>query len=231
MTKQESQQPCGLILCGGRSRRMGVDKANLKFGESTLLQTVCNHVTAVASPVVVMASGEQSLPALNRDVTIARDTASFPGPLPAMLAGFQRLQEIKNEKEPHHHRPLCIWVTACDTPFVTGQMIESVHQTLMESTAEAVTMTVHGRWNPLLSCYRIHGEQLASAVRRGVCRATDFLQSLNVLEVDADSFREPGSEICPAVNLNSVEDVQNVVRQLEDARLNPKHHRVSKPSG
>ena len=43
----------GLILCGGRSSRMGHDKAALRMGGETLLERVLARMRQVAGPVVV----------------------------------------------------------------------------------------------------------------------------------------------------------------------------------
>ena len=68
----------GLVLCGGRSRRMGADKAWLPFGEECLLQRVVRIVTEVAEPVVAAASQGQVLPPLPEGVAAVRDVHEQP---------------------------------------------------------------------------------------------------------------------------------------------------------
>ena len=52
----------GIILCGGKSERMGTAKAMLPFGDELLIQRVVRIVGSVVSLVVVVASPGQSLP-------------------------------------------------------------------------------------------------------------------------------------------------------------------------
>jgi molybdopterin-guanine dinucleotide biosynthesis protein A len=63
----------GIVLCGGKSTRMGSSKALLPFGSETMLQRVVRLLGKVVSPLVVVAAVEQELPALPRDVIVARD--------------------------------------------------------------------------------------------------------------------------------------------------------------
>ena len=64
----------GIVLCGGRSTRMGVPKATLPFGLETMLQRVVRLLGTVVSPIVVVAAREQELdhPVLERLVPKAR---------------------------------------------------------------------------------------------------------------------------------------------------------------
>ena len=46
----------GVILCGGRSSRMGRPKALLPFGEETLLTRMVRILSGVVDPIVVVAA-------------------------------------------------------------------------------------------------------------------------------------------------------------------------------
>jgi molybdopterin-guanine dinucleotide biosynthesis protein A len=62
----------GIILCGGRSSRMGQPKAWLPFGDEVMLQRIVRIVRAVVDPVVVVAAPGQDVPELP-DVQVIRD--------------------------------------------------------------------------------------------------------------------------------------------------------------
>ena len=63
----------GIVLCGGKSTRMGTSKALLPFGPETMLQRVVRLLSGVVSPIVVVAAVDQELPPLPSDVIITRD--------------------------------------------------------------------------------------------------------------------------------------------------------------
>jgi molybdopterin-guanine dinucleotide biosynthesis protein A len=50
----------GIVLCGGRSTRMGSAKALLPFGAETMLQRVVRLLGTVVSPVVVVSQPQSS---------------------------------------------------------------------------------------------------------------------------------------------------------------------------
>ncbi len=51
-----------LVLCGGRSTRMGRDKASLPFGEETMLERVVHRLEDHVAEIVVVARPGQDLP-------------------------------------------------------------------------------------------------------------------------------------------------------------------------
>ena len=63
----------GIVLCGGKSSRMGTSKALLPFGRETMLQRVVRLLNEVVAPIVVVAASDQELPELPADVIVTRD--------------------------------------------------------------------------------------------------------------------------------------------------------------
>jgi len=64
-----------IVLCGGKSARMGTPKALLPFGPETMLQRVVRILQEVVSPIVAVAAVGQQLPALPADVIPSKDCA------------------------------------------------------------------------------------------------------------------------------------------------------------
>ena len=98
----------GIVVCGGKSTRMGTSKALLPFGPETMLQRVVRILADVVSPIVVVAAVDQELPELPRDVLLTRDEHQGRGPLEGLRAGLKAL-------------PLHVdaaYVTSCDVPLL-----------------------------------------------------------------------------------------------------------------
>lgn len=103
----------GLILAGGRARRMGRDKALLRLGGATLLERAIDLVrSAGGEPVVVgPARPELPLPGVRRlDETAGGAPAA--GPLPALRHGLAATGA-----------PVAV-ALACDLPFLTRALLE-----------------------------------------------------------------------------------------------------------
>jgi molybdopterin-guanine dinucleotide biosynthesis protein A len=78
----------GIVLCGGKSSRMGTSKALLPFGSETMLQRVVRLLGEVVAPIVVVAAVDQALPALPQGTIVTRDEHEGRGPLEGLRAGL-----------------------------------------------------------------------------------------------------------------------------------------------
>ena len=91
-TRHETMTAGGIVLCGGKSTRMGAPKATLPFGPETMLQRVVRLLGTVVSPIVVVAAREQVLPELPDGVIVTRDEREQQGPLEGLRAGLRRFR-------------------------------------------------------------------------------------------------------------------------------------------
>ena len=55
----------GIVLCGGKSSRMGASKAHLQFGPETLLQRIVRIMAQALDPLVVVAAEGKELPVVD----------------------------------------------------------------------------------------------------------------------------------------------------------------------
>jgi molybdopterin-guanine dinucleotide biosynthesis protein A len=98
----------GALLTGGRSRRMGVDKATLAVNGEALAVRIARVLTAVAAPVVEVGPGVSGLPSV-------REEPAGAGPLAAVLAAVDALDG-----------PHSLLVVACDLPFVDEAVLREL---------------------------------------------------------------------------------------------------------
>lgn len=103
----------GIVLCGGRSSRMGRPKCLLPVGGEPMLLRVIRVVAAVTDPVVVVAAAGQELPPMFEGVEVVRDAAEGNGPLQGFAAGLTALLD----------RADAAVVTGCDTPLLTPDVL------------------------------------------------------------------------------------------------------------
>src|SRR5919109_5049735 len=125
----------GIILCGGRSTRMGVPKATLPFGDETMLQRVVRLLSTVVSPIVVVAARDQVLPDLG--VIVTRDERPGRGPLEGLRAG---LKALPNSVE-------LAYVTSCDVPLLEPAFVTRMIELLGDN--EIAVMEIEGFPHPL----------------------------------------------------------------------------------
>ncbi len=130
-------------MCGGRSSRMGTDKALLPFGDEPMLQRVVRIVGSLIDPhqIVVVAAADQQLPTLPSTIKIVRDSEHYQGPLPALACGFAALPYID-----------AAFVTGCDAPLLSPVLIKYLFSQLGD--ADAVLPQDANRMYPLCAVYR-----------------------------------------------------------------------------
>src|SRR5580692_5158470 len=132
----------GIVLCGGRSTRMGVPKATLPFGQETMLQRVVRLLGSVVSPIVAVAAREQVLPELAANVIIARDEREQRGPLEGLRAGLRALPDSVD----------IAYVTSCDVPLLVPAFVSRMIELLGDS--DIAVMEIDGFAHPLSAVYR-----------------------------------------------------------------------------
>jgi molybdopterin-guanine dinucleotide biosynthesis protein A len=133
----------GIVLAGGRSTRMGRDKASLEWHGRPLVVHVCEQVAAaVDGPVVVVAAAGQSLPALPARVEIAEDLVADRGPLEGLRSGLTALAA----------RAELAFVTSVDAPHLRPELIHALVGRLED--ADAAMPVTDGLAHPLTAVYR-----------------------------------------------------------------------------
>ncbi|HEY9462891.1 MAG TPA: molybdenum cofactor guanylyltransferase [Vicinamibacterales bacterium] len=132
----------GIVLCGGKSTRMGSSKALLPFGSETMLQRVVRLLGEVVSPIVVVAAADQDLPALPRDVIVTRDERDARGPLEGLRAGLKALP-------PHVD---AVYVTSCDVPLLIPNFVRQILE--LAHGYDIAVMEIDGFTHPLSAVYR-----------------------------------------------------------------------------
>src|ERR1700679_3126289 len=136
----------GIVLCGGKSTRMGVPKATLPFGPETMLQRVVRLlgtvVDPIISPIVAVAAREQVLPELPRGVIVTRDEREARGPLEGLRAGLTALPDSVE----------VAYVTSCDVPLLVPGFVERMLELLGDH--DIAVMAIDGFPHPLSAVYR-----------------------------------------------------------------------------
>jgi molybdenum cofactor guanylyltransferase len=131
-----------IVLCGGKSTRMGTSKALLPFGPETMLQRVVRILHDVVSPIVVVAAVDQTLPTLPPDVTVTRDEHEGRGPLEGLRAGLKALPTDVD----------CAYVTSCDVPLLEPAFVRQMLD--LAQGHDIAVVEIDGFTHPLSAVYR-----------------------------------------------------------------------------
>ncbi|MDZ4784327.1 MAG: molybdenum cofactor guanylyltransferase [Planctomycetia bacterium] len=192
----------GLVLCGGRSERMGSAKAWLPFGPELLLQRVVCILGEVVSPVVAVAAPGQRLPPLPAGVLIVRDAQEGRGPLEGMLAGVKALDG----------RADAVFVASCDAPLLSSAFVRRVLKSLGDQ--EIAAPVVDGFAHPLAAVYRLSLQgAIESMLAADQRRPTDLLRERNTRELTTADFADIDPEMRSLRGCNTPEEYQTLLRE------------------
>ena len=185
----------GIILCGGKSSRMGWPKAMLPFGPETMLHRVLRRLGEVVQTLVVVAGPHQALPDLPSTVVVARDRREDCGPLEGLAVGLQALGD----------RVQAVYATACDVPLLEPAFVRRELELLDDHD---VVVPVDGQFHhPLAAVYRTavlpEVERLLAADR---LRPIFLYDAVDTLRVPVEQFRSVDPHLQTLANLNRPAD-------------------------
>ena len=191
----------GVVLCGGRSTRMGVAKATLPFGPETMLQRVVRLLGGTVSPIVAVAAREQELPPLPPSVLVARDEREAKGPLEGLRAGLAALPPSVD----------AAYVTSCDVPLLVPAFVERMLALLGDH--DIAVMEIDGFPHPLSAVYRRSVlPQVESLLAQDRLRPVFLFEAVRTRRVSPGEMREVDPDLCTLRNLNTREDYEAALR-------------------
>lgn len=217
----------GIVLAGGRSTRMGTDKALLTINGETLLARVVSVISGVVTQVVIV--GRTDLPHELAGATAIADAFPGTGPLGGIATGLARTQA---------ERAL---VVATDQPFLQVELlrfllglapgydavvpviggVDEAHPEAPKGKApagshprEAPSKEIGYRSQPTCAVYGVSSlpvmrRQLAD----GHFRLRDTLSHLQVRWVNDREIKSRDPERRSFLNVNSIEDWERVTRE------------------
>jgi molybdopterin-guanine dinucleotide biosynthesis protein A len=193
----------GVILAGGRSRRMGEDKATMLFGGEPLLARVARRLSSSVDELLVI--GPQSLAPLAPHAHVVEDTLPAIGPLGGLYTALTATGSA------------CIFLVACDMPFVSPGLVQAMLAlAVTRDDADVVTLDANGRVQPL---HAVYSRGCLPAVERAL-EAKDhslhaLLAHLAVVTIDLETVRREDPDGLSAFNVNTHDDWRDAL-QIED---------------
>jgi len=181
-----------VILAGGKSSRMGQDKASMVLGEKYVIQHVIDNLSSVFEEVFISGNHTDypNSKGIITDITIQK------GP----MGGIHSALEFCRED---------IFVCSCDMPFVSSGLIQDFLQKKVENKINVVR---HGeKIYPVLGIYPLAVlGTLEETIKNENLRMTSFLQQQNAHYIDyEDGFETQLLNINTPENFRAAEIIIN----------------------
>lgn len=137
------------VLAGGGSRRMGVPKASLPYGTTTLLAHQTERLSRMFEEVLVVAKEAPGFDAGPSRLVLDRTSDEAP------IHGLVRALEEVSDR---------LFVLAVDLPVMTDEVIRIIAERSLATEAPATLPRAQGRLQPLAAVWR--RRVLPAALRR-----------------------------------------------------------------
>jgi molybdenum cofactor guanylyltransferase len=140
----------GIVLCGGKSTRMGTDKGLLKSETGTWVQSAVDKLESLSLPVKISVNKEQYADyatVFPADKLITDEPSlQLRGPLYGVLSIYL------------HHPADDLFILACDMPLMEPFLLEGLLQSYQSNPQyDAYIYTNDGEPEPLCGIYRATG--------------------------------------------------------------------------
>ncbi|MCK6446980.1 MAG: molybdenum cofactor guanylyltransferase [Planctomycetes bacterium] len=194
----------GLVLCGGRSRRMGADKATLVFDGSRFVDRSVAALASVATRVLLATGARTRFEELRLECVL--DEVADAGPLAGLAAGLAAA------------RTRFVAVLACDMPFASGALVAALVERAVRDDLDAAVYRAGSGIEPLCAVYSTDClDAVRAALLAGERRVNSFwagaagsrtldIRTFDAVELglgrDADAWVE---------NVNTPDDLARVV--------------------
>lgn len=197
----DTERSAAIVLCGGRSVRMGRPKAWLPFGTERMLARVARRVAAAASPVVVVAAPGQDLPPVPDAALVVRDPVADRGPLQGLAAGLAALPES----------PEFVFATATDVPLVRPAWVRRLVELIGDH--DLAIPHISDYFHPLAALYRraVVSPAVRALLDEHQLRPVKLMERVRARVVSAEEMRVVDPDLDTLRNLNTPEDYREAL--------------------
>ncbi len=196
----------GVVLAGGRGRRLGSDKATVLLGGEQLILRPLRVLQQLSTNVLIAHGGEEQRRALEALHLRARLVAdSGEGPLGGLLSTFR----VAGGK--------WVLVAPCDAPFVSRELY--VELLARAQGAEGSVPRLQRRENPVIAVYRrdVFLRAAQGVVEEGNQSMMELLPRLRLSYLEEETLREMPYGLSCILDVDSPEDLERaeaVLRSL-----------------
>jgi len=175
--KLMEDQATGIIMAGGKSTRMGKNKALLKIGGQTVIERIANELRKAVSELILVTKTPEDYQFLG--LPMIEDQWKGMGPLAGIHAGLEASKTEKN------------LVVACDMPFVSSEIGGYLLQ-FLDHYQGAVPM-ISGQLHPLFAAYRKDAlPEISKALEKQELKIRLFFDRIQLKYVTEEDLKKLG---------------------------------------
>lgn len=191
----------GVILSGGKSLRMGADKAFLRVGGTPIIERTVRLLQGIFEETIVIANHREHYGHLA--VNVFEDLIPDLGALGGLYTGITR------SSYPY------TFVVACDMPFLNPAVIR-----FLADRTDGFDVVIPKTEDGLQPLHAIYSKGCLNAIRQILNdkknRIIDLFPLVRVNIVEENGFRSLDPDRSSFINLNTQKDLQNLRQRMRD---------------
>ena len=190
----------GVILAGGKSRRMGRDKAFLPFGDGVLIERVIEVLEQVTAEMLLITNTPE--PYARFGLPMVADVIPESGSLGGIYSGLV-----------HAKTPYCLTL-ACDMPFVKPRFLHALCE--LAGEADVVIPKNADDFQTLCAVYsQACREPMLQQIEAGRLKITGFFDRVRVRVVEGEMLLRYDPNDVMFFNANTPEEYAQAQGMLE----------------
>lgn len=184
-----------IILAGGKSSRMGTNKALLTIDGKKVIERIVEDLKPIVNNMIIVTNSFEEYEFLH--IPMVEDEWKGIGPLAGIHAGLSASQTQKNI------------LVACDMPFISPRLGTILLDQL--SDYEAVVPEISGQLHPLFAVYhRDIRDKIKDAIQRDQLRIRSIFNDIHVNIITETDLKKLGFQIQESAlfNMNHPEEYE-----------------------
>lgn len=197
LSKTIPNKPLAAIIAGGQSRRMGSgDKGVKPLQQKMMITHVAERIAPQCSSIVINAN---SVPDEYRALGYPLIGDSISGHLGPLAGVLSVLESCEDE---------LVMTLPCDTPLIPTDLVERMHQMLLQSDSDICTVEAGGLHPIFMLLKRKLAPSIRTYLEAGERRVGYWLKQQNYCVVDFNDQADAFS------NINTPEEFERIGREL-----------------
>ena len=193
----------GIILAGGKSSRMGTNKALLTIDGKTVIERIVNQLDQIVDEIIVVTNHFHDYEFLQ--LPMVEDEWKGMGPLAGIQAGLNASSTVRN------------LVVACDMPFISIELGKYLLTQLDQY--QAAVPEISGQLHPLFAAYRKDiCEAVSKSLSENQLRMRQLLHTIHVKIIENELLDSLGisTEEIYFFNMNHREEYHKAINIIKE---------------
>lgn len=183
-----------VILCGGKSSRMGFDKCKIKIKDKFLIEIIGEQLEEVFDDIILISNDVSKFTAMKYKSQV--DIIPDSGPMGAIYSALK------------YASSKYVFITACDMPFINIDFIKHMMELIKDKKVEGVVCLKSGYVEPLYAFYSISMlDRFENHINSKHFKLLDVINESRVNFVEESEVKRFSSNMNIFTNLNYKADL------------------------